>query len=268
MENNNRYFFEANRQAWNLRTGIHLHSDFYNVVAWKSGQTSLTPIELAEMGDVSGKSLLHLQCHFGQDTLSWARLGAKVTGVDLSDAAIAEAQKLALEMHLPARFMCCNVYDLPDHLDETFDIVFTSYGVVGWLPDLVPWARLIARYLKPGGVFYLAEFHPIVWMFDDQFEKFAYPYHNSGVIETENKGTYTDKSGQGPVFKDYGWNHGLSEVISSLTAAGLVLEFLHEFPYSPYNCFAKTVKDEAGNYRIQGLENIIPMVYSIRAHKP
>ncbi len=259
-------YFEANREAWNLRTDIHLNSEFYGVEDWKKSGNSLTPIELREMGDVSGKKLLHLQCHFGQDTLSWARLGAEVTGCDLSDKAVGYARQLAEEMHLPAQFVCCNVYDLPRQLDGAFDIVFTSYGTIGWLPDLKPWAEVINHFLKPGGFFYIADFHPVVWMFDEQMEHLKYPYHNSGVIETEQVGTYADRYAS-ISYKEFGWNHSLSEIINSLTGQGLRIDFLNEYPYSPYDCFDKTVRGDDGNFRIKGLEGLIPMVYSIKATK-
>lgn len=265
MENYDQ-LFAANRQGWNLRTEVHKTSEFYEVEKWKQGGTSLTPIELREVGDVRGKSLLHLQCHFGQDTLSWARLGAQVTGCDLSDKAIDYARQLSDELEIPAKFVCCNVYDLPQHLEGRFDIVFTSYGTIGWLPDLDRWAEVVHHFLKPGGFFYIAEFHPVVWMFDDKMERFQYPYHNSGVIETEQSGTYADRNAD-INYKEFGWNHSLSEVVNSLTGQGLRIEFLNEYPYSPFDCFDKTVQGEDGNYRIRGLEGIIPMVYSIGARK-
>lgn len=264
MEHN--ALFEANRAAWNQRVAVHKDSEFYDVAGWKNGKTSLNEIELRELGDVSGKKLLHLQCHFGQDTLSWARLGAKVTGCDLSDDSIAYARQLARESGLKARFVCCNVYDLPQHLKGKYDIVFTSYGVVGWLPDLDPWAAVIAHFLKKGGVFYLAEFHPVVWMLDEKMEFIKYAYHNDGVIESEQTGTYADRYAD-LEYKEYGWNHSLSEVINSLLRHGLRLEFLNEYPYSPYDCFDKTVRGADGNFRIQGLEDKIPMVFSLRAVK-
>lgn len=264
--NENQQFFEANKMAWNLRTQVHTRSDFYDLENWKKGKTSLQSIELKEVGDVSGKSMLHLQCHFGQDTLSWARLGAAATGCDLSDAAIAVARNLSEELNLPARFVCCNVYDLPEQLDDRFDIVFTSYGTIGWLPDLDAWAAVVAHFLKPGGFFYIAEFHPVVWMLDEKFEFLKYPYHNAGVISTENEGSYTDRDAD-IRYTDYSWNHSLSEVVNSLIKQGLQIEFLNEYPFSPYNCFDKTVLGADGNYRVQGLENIIPMMYSIKAVK-
>jgi 2-polyprenyl-3-methyl-5-hydroxy-6-metoxy-1,4-benzoquinol methylase len=260
------HYFEANRQGWNLRAEAHKSSAFYNVEGWKKGATSLNEIELREVGDVSGKKLLHLQCHFGQDTLSWARLGARVTGCDLSDNAIDYARQLARESRIKARFIRCNVYDLPQHLNGKFDIVFASYGVVGWLPDLDAWAKVVAHFVKKGGFFYLAEFHPVVWMLDEKMEFIKYAYHNAGVIETEQTGTYADRNA-GIEYTEYGWNHSLSEVINCLLRHGLQLEFLNEYPYSPYDCFDKTVRSSDGNYRIQGLEDKIPMVYSLKAIK-
>ncbi len=129
-------YFEANKELWNKRTAIHKDSSFYNLPGFKAGENVLTPIELKEVGDVKNKKMLHLQCHFGMDSLNWARLGADVTGVDLSDEAINQANQLNDELRMNAKFICCNVYDLKEHLNEKFDIVFTSYGTIGWLPDL------------------------------------------------------------------------------------------------------------------------------------
>ena len=259
-------YFEANKELWNQRTTVHKDSSFYDVPSFMQGKNSLTPIELNELGDVSGKKILHLQCHFGMDSLSLARMGAEVTGVDLSDEAIAEARHLNDQLGLNAKFICCNVYDLPKHLDEKFDIVFNTYGVVGWLPDLETWAQMISRYLKPGGYFYLAEFHPVIWMFDDDFTHIKYYYQNRELIETDSTGTYTDRNAA-IAAKEYSWNHSLSEVINSLLSAGLELEFLNEYSYSPYPCFNKVVQGADGNWRIEGLEDKIPMVYSIKALK-
>lgn len=259
-------YFAANRHGWNLRTEVHKTSTFYDVESWKAGKTSLTPIELHDLGnEVAGRSLLHLQCHFGQDTLSWARLGAsEVVGCDLSDKAIEYARELTAELALPARFVCCNVYDLPQHLEGQFDIVFTSYGTIGWLPDLERWAAVVRHFLRPSGTFYIADFHPVVWMFDDRMERLQYPYLGGEVIETEQVGTYADRYA-GIEYKEYGWNHSLSEVINSLIGQGLQIEHLNEYDYSPFDCFEKTVRSTDGRYRIRGLEGIIPMVYSVRA---
>ncbi|MGB3606435.1 class I SAM-dependent methyltransferase, partial [Psychroserpens sp.] len=158
-------YFEVNRKTWNEKVNVHSESDMYDLQAFKDGKSSLNHYELNAVGDVKGKSLLHLQCHFGQDTLSWSRLGAKCVGVDLSDNGIALAKRLNNELHADATFVCCNVIDTSQFVKKTFDIVFTSYGVISWLPDLKPWGRMIAQRLKPGGIFYIVEFHPIVWMF-------------------------------------------------------------------------------------------------------
>lgn len=259
-------YFEANKSLWNQRTVVHKDSSFYNLPGFKAGEAVLTPIELNEIGDVKGKKMLHLQCHFGMDSLDWARRGAEVTGVDLSDEAIKEARLLNDELGMNATFICCNVYDLKDHLDEKFDIVFTSYGTIGWLPDLDKWAALISHYLKPGGLFYMADFHPMVWMFNDDFTHIQYSYENREVIITESEGTYTDRNA--PIkAKEYGWNHSTGELLNALIHAGLKLEMFNEHMYSPYPCFRNIVEFEKGKWHIQGLEGKIPMVYSLRAVK-
>lgn len=230
------------------------------------GKTSLNEIELNLLGDIQGKSILHLQCHFGQDTISLSRLGATATGVDLSDKAIESARKIAKDTHSDAEFICCDIYDLPNHLDEKFDIVFTSYGVIGWLPDLDKWAKIVSSFLKPDGQFVFVEFHPVVWMFDDDFDKIAYRYFNSGAILESESGTYADKNAD--ITQDYVmWNHGLSEVVNSLLKNGLEINVLDEFDYSPYNCFNKTIEFEPKKYRIAHLDDKIPMLYSISAKK-
>ena len=139
----------------------------YNVEGFKAGRITLNDIEIEEIGAVEGKSLLHLQCHFGMDTMSWARLGAEATGVDLSDASIDLANELNAELGLGTRFIRSNVYDLPDVLDGEFDIVYTSLGALCWLPDLTRWGQVIARFLKPGGTFYVRDEHPAGRIFDD-----------------------------------------------------------------------------------------------------
>lgn len=265
MSNENNYI-EINRNSWNNRTETHLKSEFYDLEGFMKGKSSLNEIELELLGDIQGKSILHLQCHFGQDTISLSRIGANVVGVDLSDKAIESAKQIAQETQSNTRFICCDIYDLPNHLNEKFDIVFTSYGTIGWLPDLGKWAEIISNYLKPNGQFVFVEFHPVVWMFDDNFEKIGYRYFNSGaIIETES-GTYADKTAE--ITQSYVmWNHGLSEVINSLILNGIEIKSLNEFDYSPYNCFNKTIEFEPKKYRIAHLDNKIPMVYSINAIK-
>jgi len=262
----NHNYLEINKKSWNRKVDIHYNSDFYDNEAFIGGQSSLNDIELTLLGDIKGKSILHLQCHFGQDTISLGRLGAQVTGVDLSDKAIEKANELAKLTESTAKFICSDIYDLPNHLDETFDIVFTSYGTIGWLPDINKWAYVVARFIKPGGSFVFAEFHPVVWMFDDDFTRIKYRYFNSeAIIETED-GTYAEK--EADIRQDsVTWNHGIGEVINSLSAKGLEIKALDEYDYSPYDCFNKTEKIAPKKFRIKHLEDKIPMVYSIVAIK-
>lgn len=265
MEQYNSYF-EANKVLWNKRTAVHIDASFYDLPSFLNGTTSLKKIELDELGDVSGKTILHLQCHFGMDTLSLARMGASVTGIDLSNDAIDEAKKLSSQSGLDAQFICCNVYDLPNHLNVQFDIVFTSYGVIGWLPDLGLWAGIISQFLKPGGFFYMAEFHPVVWMLDEDFQRVKYYYHNHELIEIDSAGTYTDRYANIKA-KEYSWNHSISEVLNALLNQGLQLKFFNEFSYSPFSCFNNIVEGSDGNWRVKNLEDKIPMVYSLKALK-
>lgn len=255
-----------NRESWNKRTALHLASDFYNVQGFLQGNSSLNSIELELLGDVRGKRILHLQCHFGQDSLSLARMGAQVTGIDLSDVAIESAKMLSKESGTHAEFICCDLYDLPKHLDAQFDIVFTSYGTIGWLPDLQKWAQVISKFLKSGGSFVFAEFHPVVWMFDDAFENIAYQYFKSSAIIETTTGTYAEKEAA-VTLESVNWNHALSEVFDNLVKEGISIDTFREYDYSPYNCFQNTVEFEPGKYRIEHLGNKIPMVYALRGTK-
>ena len=267
-------YFEENKQSWNKRTAVHKDSVFYDLDSFKKGKTSLNKIELEELGDVTGKSLLHLQCHFGMDTMSWARAGADCVGVDLSDEAINLAKEINAELKLNADFICANVYDLADTskvpplegFREAFDIVFTSYGTIGWLPDLDKWAEIISHFLKPGGTFYIADFHPALWMMDENFEKIKYNYFNTDVITEEISGSYTDR--EAPIKSiEHGWNHSFSEIINALIKHDLQIQLFNEFPYSPYSCFNNLQQGADGMWRIKGLDEKMPMMYSIKATK-
>src|SRR5690606_1409512 len=262
MEN----YIDKNRDAWNKRAELHINSDFYDVKGFLEGKSSLNPIELRLLGDISDKSILHLQCHFGQDTISLSRLGAEVTGVDLSDKAIALAKELAKKDNSSAKFICCDIYDLPNHLDETFDIVFTSYGTIGWLPDLDKWAKLITRFLNPNGQFIFVEFHPFVWMFDDNLSEITYNYFKDKPIVEIKDASYTDGKLPGKL-EDVSWNHALSEVINTVIFNGLKINSLDEFDYSHYDIFADSVEHEPGKFRVKKFDNTLPLVYSISATK-
>jgi len=257
---------EINRKTWNKKTKVHLESDFYDQAGFLKGKSSLNSIELNLLGDVRNKSILHLQCHFGQDTISLARMGAQVTGVDLADEAIDAARKLASACGVDATFVACDLYDAPKHIDEKFDIVFTSYGTIGWLPDLMRWAELIQSFLKPGGRLVFVEFHPVVWMFDDDFQTVGYNYFNDGPIVETFTGTYADRNSD-LVTETVNWNHGIGEVLTSLLASGLNIQHFEEFDYSPYACFKHVEEFDSGKFRIKHLQNNIPMVYALVATK-
>ncbi|SFT90711.1 Methyltransferase domain-containing protein [Lishizhenia tianjinensis] len=257
-------YIAINKDNWNQRIAAHLTSDFYDHESFKAGNSSLNEIELDLFEDLKGKRVLHLQCHFGQDTISLARMGASTVGVDLSDEAIKVAKACAQELNADASFICCDVYDLHHHLDEKFDVVFTSYGTIGWLPDMEKWAKVISHFLKPNGRLYFVEFHPVVWMFDYDFKEVAYNYFNTEAIVEEQEATYADSTVEINA-KAVSWNHPISEVVNNLIQAGMEIEVLNEYDYSPYNCFKHTQKVADRKYRIVHMGNKLPMVYAIKA---
>lgn len=261
-------YLSINKTSWNNKVPYHFRSDFYDVKGFLAGKNSLNSIELDLLGDVQGQSILHLQCHFGQDSLSLSRMGAHVTGVDLSDKAIEQARALAKQTNSDAQFVCCDVYNTRQVVDQQFDVVFSSYGTIYWLPDLDRWAAVIAASLKPNGRFVFAEFHPASWMFDSPFESIAYSYFNRGpIVETES-GSYADASAD--LHQTYvSWNHDLGEVLSSLLRQGLTLTTFQEFDYSPYNCYGIDGVTETAphQYQITHLKGQIPLTYALTAKK-
>jgi ubiquinone/menaquinone biosynthesis C-methylase UbiE len=259
--------FEQNRQSWNELTTLHAESSFYNIDSFKKGKTSLNHIEIEELGDILGKKLLHLQCHFGMDTLSLARQGAEVVGIDISDTSIQKATELSNELNIPAKFIRSNIYDIESILDDKFDIVFTSYGAINWLNDLDKWAKIINRYLKPNGVFYMVEFHPFIYTLSDNSE-IVDSYFKSKPLETVVESSYTDNSEvSNQNLKHVEWHHSLSEVLNSLISNGLTIEFLNEFPYQVYNCFPNLTEIETGRWVSEKYGTKIPHMYSIKAIK-
>ncbi len=262
MEN----YLDINRNLWNAKVDSHLKSDFYFVKEFLQGRTSLNSIELKLLGDIKGKKILHLQCHFGQDSISLSRLGAKVTGIDLSDKAIEAAKNLAKQCGTDTEFIISDVYDLPNVLDQEFDIVYTTYGTIGWLPDLEKWAEVISHFLKPGGQLIFVEFHPVVWMYDNDFASVKYSYFNEEAIIETNEGTYADKTAD-LANVEVSWNHSLSEVLTSLLTKNLVLQKFQEYNWSPYPCFQHIEEIEKGKYQIPQFGNKIPLVYSIIAQQ-
>ncbi len=253
----------TNRRLWDHWTELHERSAFYDLSGFRAGRSSLNPIERRELGEVRGRSLLHLQCHFGLDTLSWARLGARVTGVDFSPRSIELARSLAEEFDLEAHFLCADLYELGDTIDSRFDIVFTSYGVLWWLPDLHRWAQVIADRLLPGGLFYMVEYHPFLNLLDDDGELLGTKYFPAHEPERyEVSGSYAVAGDAS--YECFGWVHSLSEIVNALLDAGLRIDFLHEHDYSPYGCFPFLEEREPGRYQVKGRAEI-PVLFSARA---
>ena len=265
-------YLEANRRRWDQLTIEHKDSAFYDLERFKAGKDRLRSIELSELGNVAGKSLLHLQCHFGLDTLAWARRGAIVTGVDFSQNAIALAKSLSEELNIPARFHCTDIYRLDSALSSDFDIVFTSYGVLHGLPDLKRWGEVIAHTLKPGGIFYIIEDHPLFRVFrsnpEGEIRAERSYFFSEEPQRIEEAGSYaTDNEETAGAY--YVWDHSLGEVISSLVDAGLRIEFLHEFPYAARAKFPSMEQGEDGWWRLPPHQHgTMPFLFSLQARKP
>jgi SAM-dependent methyltransferase len=259
---------ESNKALWDDWTTKGFSPGFYKLDRFRAGGEVLQDFELEDLGDVTGKSLLHLQCHFGLDTLAWARRGARATGVDFSDESIGMARKLADEVGLAeTRFVASDVYGLPDVLDDSFDIVYTSFGALAWLPDLPRWARVVAHFLAPGGTFYLAEYHPFPLVFDEA----------RGIVDPKISNRYFP--GGDPIvytgeevnedFVVYGWPYSLGAVVSAIAEAGLRVEFLHELPFSESPHLEFVVQRPDGSWGLPPqVEGELPLLFSLKATKP
>ncbi|MCO6485362.1 MAG: class I SAM-dependent methyltransferase [Saprospiraceae bacterium] len=259
---------EDNRRSWNARTAVHITSSFYDVPGFLAGKDTLMAPEMSLLPSLEGQDVLHLQCHFGQDTLSLARHGARVTGMDLSDEAIRQARSLAEQAGIPARFICSDIYDGRNEVQPaTFDGVFTSYGTIGWLPDLNGWAEVIAHALRPGGWFVFVEFHPTLYLFDFETRQLGYPYFpHSKPITEESTGTYADPDA-GIAVRDHFWSHPVSEIIQNLLDAGLDLEKIEEWDYSPYGCFPNMTLVGTDRYRFEAGPHPLPHLLGLRCRR-
>jgi len=260
----------TNQQNWDSRVALHMASAEYDLDGFRQTRCSLKSIELNELGDVTGKTLLHLQCHFGMDTLSWAARGAKVTGVDFSERAIAEARKLADELDIDAQFIQSDIYALPEHLTSPFDIVYTTYGVLCWLGDLARWAEIIADALKLDGTFYIIDGHPAGDMFVvDSVGSLRpeYSYFNSGPERFESEQSYVGEHEALQSPATYQWEHSVGEIVTALADAGLKIQFLHEFPFAMYQRLSTMREDVDGWWRLPDDEVDIPFLFSLMATK-
>ncbi len=263
---------EINRRHWNECTPVHAASSFYDVESFRNGRITLSDLERAGVGDVRGKSLLHLQCHFGLDTLSWARLGARATGIDLADDAITTARRLNDELGLDARFIRANVFDLPEVLDEEFDIVYTAMGVLVWLPDLARWAEVVARHLKPGGLFYLLDVHPLSQIFDETGQadapedlRVAHGYFPdaAGTLYPGNAPSYAGEDViESPAWE---WQHSLAEILGALLDAGLRITSFDEHPVTMFRQFPGMVRGDDGLWRLPFTGDMVPLIFTLTA---
>lgn len=256
----------ANKKWWNSATSIHAASALYDLPSFKKGKSSLFSIEKEEIGNVQGKTLLHLMCHFGMDTLSWAREGANVTGVDLSDDSIQLAKKLSTENKIPATFICSDIYELPTLLHQQFDIIFMSYGVLLWLSNIKKWAKLMRHFLKKGGTFYMVEVHPFTNILSYDF-KIEYKYFDKGPYEDTSSGTYTDWDSDinGTTYQ---WSYTISDIMNVLLQEGFKIEYIHEFPYTMYNQFPGFMEqNKKGQYVLKNKKIQVPLLFSVKAIK-
>ncbi len=268
--------FASNRRLWEAWTAIHAEGAFYDLTGFRKGGVRLRPYEIDALGDVTGLSLLHLQCHFGIDTLSWARLGAVVTGVDFSPAAIRLARELAADIGIAdARFIESNVYQLPVKLADEFDIVYTSRRVLGWLPDIRGWARVVARFVKPGGRFYISEVHPIVQVFENEGVgprelRLSYPYWEHGdPLIFDVHGSYADPTADVGEQKEHGWDHGLGEIVTAVIDAGLRIDSLEELPFLDWGTdFLVETEPGSGRHVLPDGPGELPLMFTLQATKP
>lgn len=266
-------YVKTNRKRWDELADIHYTSEFYNVKEFKKGGISISNLEIKEVGDVKGKKLLHLQCHFGKDTLSWARLGAEVTGVDFSSRAIELAQQLSSEIGVEAAFVHSDIDKLDKSVLEpgSFDIIYTSHGAIYWLPDLKEWARIISYFLKPNGVFYIADSHPTGNIFDDECENdliVRYPYfHEEKPLEFDYDGSYASEEAKLQNKKEYGWVHNIGYIVNSLIEAGLCIEFIHEYPFVSWKLFPFLEEKEVGWWYLPEKFPKLPLTFTLKAKK-
>lgn len=265
--------FAVNRAWWDGVVETHVTSQTYLTQAFREGGDTLHPIESAEIGDVRGKTLVHLQCHFGLDTLSLARRGAAVTGLDFSANALAEARKLAKDAGIAARFVESNVYDAARALGDTYDIAYVTWGAINWLPDLDRWARVVASVLKPGGFLYLLEGHPYALVLDQKTAEDpltpGWPYfaHQEPQV-IDQDGTYADKNAKLAHTRTHEWAHPISEILGAVIAAGLTVEMFHEHDRLAWQLWPCLEYDGERMYRLPKGRAPLPLSFSLRARKP
>lgn len=260
-----------NRANWDERVGLHLRdtTGVYNLEAIRAGADVLGPIEGEEIGDVAGKRLLHLQCHFGADTLSLARRGAEVTGLDFSPNAIAAARDLAAASGIDATFVEGNVLDAPKLAGGGYDVVFTTWGTIGWLPDIRGWAKAVAGCLAPGGFLYFADGHPTLHLMKEVDGELVVEWDwqtppDAPILE-ESDQSYAGDGTRIANTRVCEWNHAMSSVLGALMDEGLALAFLREHDRIPWKAFPSMVPAPGRMYRQADGQKRIPLAFSLKA---
>ena len=270
---------EANRARWDETVAVHAASEFYGVDRFLAGESTLLPLDLEEVGDVSGKSLLHLQCHFGLDTLSWARLGAEVVGVDFAPSAVETGREIAARAGLNAEFVESELYASPEVLADrlgTFDFVYVNLGALCWLPDVAGWANVCSSFLRDGGTFYVRDVHPMTWCLDDEVADGELVLRHSYFEQQEpvhwaGDDDYADRSAKFTHRDAYEWNHGIGEIVTAVVNSGCNIDFLHEQDWTVYRALPWMVEEERGIFRLPlrdgETDPRLPLMLSLRATK-
>lgn len=270
--------YENTKKSWNRATSNHNTHKGNQADFFKAGGSTLFPDELELLGDINGLELVHLQCNSGQDTLSLAKLGAKVTGVDFSDVAIEFAKNLSEESGITARFIESEVVKWLENVDEKFDIAFASYGATCWLPNLGDWAKGVYKILKPGGRLVYLEFHPILWSISPDFCLKGDSYFHKGPYK-EAVGDYVAESGTALLGKENekalannieatSWEHTIADMLQALIDTGFNLEKFKEYPYSN-GCMILPDLVEIEGRRFTWPEGVaqVPLMYGFSAIK-
>lgn len=259
----------ANRLQWDERVGIHAASRFYDVDGWLHVRPGPRRREVDVLGDVEGLELVHLQCHFGLDTLAWADAGARVTGVDFSTEAIRVARELAERAGLAgrARFVCADVLDAGDALDHvTFDIVYVSLGSLCWLPSVDRWADQAAALVRPGGRLYLHDVHPVAWSLADESTELQYTYFEEVEPFTyDSVDTYTDADRSRVHTRGYEWNHSIGQVVTALIDRGLRIDRLEEHDWTVHQRFPWLVEVRPGEWSSPPDMPRLPLTFTVVA---
>jgi SAM-dependent methyltransferase len=264
----------ANRANWDERVGVHLGPGGYDLSDLRAGRGTLNAIEERELPAVGGKRVLHLQCHFGADSLTLAQRGAEVVGLDFSVRAIEAARSLASELGLTNRasFIHADVYDALEAIPppHRFDLVFVTWGAICWLPDITRWARIVAAMLRPGGSLYLADGHPAAYVFDDEngspdgMPGLCAPYFSREPVIDTDPSDYIDPDARLTNATTYNWLHPLGDVVTSVIAAGITLDWLREHDAVPWRMFRVLIKGSDGLYRWPG-KPWLPLAFSLSA---